>query len=560
MHKNENKTRLLSYTGIALTLLLSFLLMFHTFSYDPIRSQLQISSKLWSDFGAHIPLIRSFSKGPNLTRLVHLEPVESPLFPGEPVRYHFGFYALVGLLEKLGVRLDWALNSLSAFGLFALVLGIYHVSFALFKRRSVSLLSVVFFLFNGSLAFVPFFRNHPLSLTTPIDIITNSKFPAFGPWDNGYITAFWNLNIYTNQRHLGLSYALLLGIILMLYLPAKNHFRTGVFVATLTGLLLFLHFATAGIAAIFLTWMFVSQKKLRIPLLMTIGSGILVFSFLQQVSTISSGITLKPGYLIPDGTLTVPTFIRFWIENIGLHLLFIPVGIMLSPRPVRTFIGPPLVLLFIIANIYKFSPDMINNHKFFNFFLILGNMFSSYALIRILDAGNRITHAYTRTVVKGLVAVCCISVFILSGIIDLFPVLNDSKGEVPDIAANPDSQFIDMYTDPADRIANSTWFYHPASIAGRSLFSGYTYFTWSYGYAQSQREVQLLRIYSATGIVELCQTLRQNDISWIELNTAPESYIKPNWDLWKRLPFAYQNPQTMLTIYKSDQICAHESY
>src|SRR4030042_3640834 len=90
-------------------LTISSYLMFRTFSYDTQTSSILIASKLWSDFSAHIPLIRSFSLGQNWTP-------QYPIFPGEPIRYHFLFYLLVGMLEKIGIRIDWALNIPSLIG------------------------------------------------------------------------------------------------------------------------------------------------------------------------------------------------------------------------------------------------------------------------------------------------------------------------------------------------------------------------------------------------------------------------------------------------------------
>src|SRR3989304_6961080 len=74
----------LTFFLFLLLFLFSFYLMFYTFGYDAKRSTMLIAPKLWSDFGAHIPLIRSFSMGDNW-------PPASPLYPGEPIRYHFGF-------------------------------------------------------------------------------------------------------------------------------------------------------------------------------------------------------------------------------------------------------------------------------------------------------------------------------------------------------------------------------------------------------------------------------------------------------------------------------------
>ena len=106
-------------------LLFSFFLMVRTFSYDAKTNSMLIATKAWSDFGSHIPLIRSFSMGDNYSRLFNGQAPEYPLFPGEPIRYHFLFYALVGLLEKTGIRIDWALNIPSALGFFFLMVMIW---------------------------------------------------------------------------------------------------------------------------------------------------------------------------------------------------------------------------------------------------------------------------------------------------------------------------------------------------------------------------------------------------------------------------------------------------
>ena len=95
----------------------SYWLMNRTFQYHD--QSFVIASKLWSDFGAHIPLIRSFSFG-------HNWPPEYPTFPGEPIRYHYLFYLAVAGLEKIGVNLGLALNLLSAAGLTLLLFMIFN--------------------------------------------------------------------------------------------------------------------------------------------------------------------------------------------------------------------------------------------------------------------------------------------------------------------------------------------------------------------------------------------------------------------------------------------------
>lgn len=548
---------------MTIALLFSFYLMFHTFSYDSQKQEMRIATKAWSDFGAYIPLIRSFSYGANLSRLLSGKPVESPLFPGEPIRYHFGFYALVGTLERLGIRIDWALNIPSALGFFLLLCGIYVFSYKLFTNHYLSFLSVIFFLFNGSLSFLQFFKTHSFT-----DIVTNSRFPSFGPWDGGPITAFWNLNIYTNQRHLAFSYTLALIVFLaVLRCSHITHqgkkFLAGVGVGLFILLLWWFNEAVAagvlisGLLLFQASWrntfrLFWQRHDPQFPRIadwFAGGVGLVLILAIPIFTLVirQNAITEAPCYLAPQ-PFTWRSCIWFWFQNLGLHTILIPLGLILAPRTARNILLPPLLGLFIIPNLFRLSPDMINNHKFFNFFLIVGNIFSAYALV-FLTKRLRSFIGVLAYLFIGLLVVLST----LSGVIDFFPILNDYKGSIPDRSA--DVRFFATQTKPGDVVANSTWFYHPASIAGRTIYSGYTYFTWSYGYDQGGRERSLESIYRASDQLELCQRLRGSRIAYVELNPNPESYLQPNWNLWNSLPPAYESPETELRVYKTLTIC-----
>lgn len=525
----------------------SFYLMFHTFSYDHTNYEMKIASKAWSDFGAHIPLIRSFSLGPNLTRLIIGQPVESPLFPGEPIRYHFGFYALAGALERLGIPIDLALNIPSALGFFLLIYMIFTISGRIFRSVRVGILSVIFFLFNGSLSFLRFFEKHPINPNTLTDIITNERFPSFGPWDGNTISAFWTLNIYTNQRHLGLSYCLVLVLIfLLLFPPARLQKHALLHLAVLsviTSALLFLHFPAAAIFGVFATAIFIAVPPTRRVLLFLGILSLPTLFMLLHVSNTANDIVWQPGYLAKD--FTMPGMFKFWFDNIGPHLFLIPLGLFLAGKHTRRIFTGPLLVLFILPNLFRFSTDMINNHKFFNFFLIIGAMFSAYALDRIgqMKLIGRI----------GLICLLFFSTF--SGIIDLFPIINDTRGAIADVQSDTDAMYIFRHTKPDAVIANSTWFYHPASVAGRSLFSGYTYFTWSYGYNQNKRESEQIQLYRSPDLPALCKKLQKQNVQAIELSENPEQYLAPNMDLWNSLTPDYTNPQSGRKIYITDHIC-----
>ena len=237
----------------------SWILMSKTFQLTP-EGNLRIASKAWSDFAATIPLIRSFSYGANF-------PPQYPLFSGLPIRYHFVFFFLVGFLEKIGIPLPWALNLLSIISFFLLLFLIYTLSKEIFKSKKVAVISVILFLFNGSFSFLEFFKSHPLALSTFSDIITNISFPSFGPYDGKIVSAFWNLNIFTNQRHLAFAYASFLALILLIYKAAKASkqftFKKALTLGIAIGLFPFIHLAVFGMMMITLSVFFLIYTPLR---------------------------------------------------------------------------------------------------------------------------------------------------------------------------------------------------------------------------------------------------------------------------------------------------------
>ncbi|MCX8008495.1 MAG: hypothetical protein N3A54_02190 [Patescibacteria group bacterium] len=527
----------------------SFYVMTHTFGYDAKNHSILFASRVWSDFGAHIPLIRSFSLG-------HNWPPEYPLFPGEKIRYHFLFYLFSGLLEKIGVRIDWAVNIPSILGFFFLLVMIYKLGSLLFEKKSVGLIAVVFFLFNGSLSFVKFFETHPLGLSTIQDILHLNQFSTFGPWSGDLVTAFVHLNVYTNQRHLAPSFAIALFIIYSLLKMKKSkhhqqsHKRTlvfSVFLGVLAGSLFFLNHPALLITMIFCSYLFLFHPYTRLPLGIIFVTTLPFLWYFFQISQPSATPTWEVGYLSPK-PFQWHTFFEFWFHNLGLHLFLIPIGLFFAPKRIRFFFLP-LVILFIIPNLYRFSPDMINNHKFFNFFTIIGGMYVANLLIKLFSS---------RIIFLKLIALPLFVMCIFSGILDFIVIRNDYYLELSDIPNNTDASFIAEFTPKDAVILNSTWFYHPASIAGRKIYNGYSFFTWSAGYPTYQRESFVKQIFQSNDRMLICTLLKQENISFVELNRTPEGFLQPIGWIWETFSPIYDNKTTGVRLYNTDDLCADE--
>lgn len=496
-------------------LLFSFWLMFATFSYS--NESMLVASKAWSDFGSQIPLIRSFSFGNNF-------PVQYPLFPGEPIRYHFLFYLIVGLFEKTGLRIDFALNLTSSLSFFFLIAMIFLVANKFFKNKKIAIMSVIFFIFNGSLSFVEFFKNHPLSLNTFRDIANLSTFPSFGPYDGKIVSAFWNLNIYTNQRHLALSFGLVLLTIYIFYSKVEIIKKT-ILTSTISFFLLFLNEAAFAINLVWIAFFSFFYFKKKLAILLPLLFSVSIFLILKNNPL--NSIQLYYGFLSSQ-PFSFGSFLEYWVFNLGLYLLLIPLSfLIIKERKVFKF-SIPLLILFFIPNLVKFSPDIINNHKFFNFFLIVSSMFVS----------NLLHFIWKKGILGRFLSLVLFLFLILSGIIDLMPIKNDYKISIADFSKDPRIAFF-AKTNPKSITLNSTGLYHPASLAGRYIFYGYPYFAWSYGYNTVQREKTVVEIYRASSKEKACDLLEKNNISYVELSETPEKFIQPNREVWENFNKVY---------------------
>lgn len=519
-----------------LLFLFSWFLMIKTFKINA-EGNLEIATKVWSDFAATIPLVRSFSLGINF-------PPQYPVFAGPPIRYHFLFFTVAGFLEKVGVPLDWALNSVSAFSFFLLTIFIYLLAKEIFKKRSIAMISVILFLFNGSLSFLEFFRQHPLSTNTLVNIVENDTFPSFGPYDGKTVSAFWSLNIFTNQRHLAFAYASFLALILIIYklakTPKKSTYLGAVTLGLVIGVFPFIHLAVFGMMGIALLTFFVVYPKLRSKIILT-GSFALALAVPQILYMGKSSVEISlfnPGYLVEN--LNISSFLKYWFLNLGLLIIIFPLGFILANKKQRKVVLPFFSLL-LIGNLFQFSVEMSANHKFFNLFVIGANIFIAFFLV----------YLWKEKLYGKLLVPILFLLLTLSGIIDIFPIFNDRHIEIKDFPNDPSVTFI-LEKTPKDAVfLNSSFLYDPASLAGRKIYLGWPYFSWSAGYNTDGRFNDMQEFLAADNKDYLCGALINDGIDYIEIQEpTPLENVEINFSFFEN-NFAkiFYDPASNISIY-----------
>jgi len=283
----------------------------------------------------------------------------------------------------------------------------------------------------------------------------------------------------------------------------------------IVGALPYFHQPMLIIIAILIGTNFLFSPRLRFPILITASIGL--FLIAPQLLTMPKTASLSwfPGYLVEH--LSLLAFLTYWLQNLGLHAILIPLGFFLIPKHSRRILFP-IIILFAIGNLFKFSMEIAANHKFFNFALILGNMVSAYTIIAI---GKKL--------IGSIGSICLLVVLVvfltLSGFIDFFVIVNDTKGPLPDVGNNKTATWIAANTPKDAVFLNSSFLYHPASLAGRKIFMGWPYFAWSAGYDTNARMAEMKTMYESKDPDVFCPLLAKYNIGYL---TVEDTKNDPN--------------------------------
>lgn len=482
-------------------------LMYKSLSYNPATSTLFIARNEIGDFGLHLGLIQSFALGNNF-------PPELPFFPGQPLPYHYFFDLLVGLLVKSGIRIDTAFNGLSVVCFSALLFLLYKFPQLLFgKSKLLGILSVLLFIFPSSFTFIDFFRT---SKFDPSILMHLWKLPDYvhkGPFDGSFISIFFTLNVYLNQRHLIMALAISLSLLYFLVqrllsnksISPRLLFLLGILFGFTSKIHTLIFFGTF-IVIIFLSFLYKKYKQL----LLLIPAGIL---FLLQIHDIVLNKTSHPyltfGFLSGQPFL-ISNFLLFWLLNIGIALFLIPVGVYISGKKQKLFFLS-LLPLFILPNIIQFSYRIDHNHSLFNFFFIFTNFYVAFVLMQL----------FARKLAWKILAIILFFFLTISGIINLMPIKNDYHYPYVTNPHNSFMQWIVKQTDPHSVFLEKSDLLDPVVLSGRKNYFGNAYYLTVMGYPLSVRSENTKKYFDASDM----STIRNAKKEGIRYMVIPLKYV-----------------------------------
>lgn len=551
---------------LLLAVMLSIFLMWYSFYI--IGNKLHVGYTVYSDFSPHLSMIRSFSKGNNF-------PTTYTFYAGEDIRYHFMFLFLVGNLEFLGMRLDFAFNIPSAMGLISVYLLLYVLAVKISERRPVGFLTGLFFTFRSSISFFTYLAQIPSDESRLATLASNREYIGFTPKENW---GLWNLNVYINQRHFPFSIAMILFIIILFLPNLYKMFSHIQHIDNLIGIeevfqkgntkiakektylkdkiTLYIKKATVYIKTIFFTKQGWIIKNYRLAIFAGVlagatafwnGAGLIalisilflmaIFSYnrLEYLITalIATGLSvLQSTFFVENSPVSVEYKFGFIVENPNIFSVaeyiiklfgFLPILILFAfvmKKGVKrylmiAFLGPAIITFYI-----SLTPDITVNHKYLMISIMLLGIFAADLLVDLFRK---------RKATYKLTAVILVVFLTITGFYDFITLIKINRNSVVLEVDNNITKWIEENTDSQDIFLTSTYALNQVVVAGAPLYQGWTYFAWSAGYDTAYRDEQVKLMYEADSPKELDGLVEKNKISYIIVDN--ENRITENYKL-----------------------------
>jgi hypothetical protein len=400
--------------------------------------------------------------------------------------------------EKDTVSIFWTLNVfLTQTHLIVAMAGALFVSFALIKTlRDGEQLTNERALFLGTIVGAGFWLNGVLYIAAMMLFVT--LFYVFGPWRR-------------TQPLVPFAFAGF-GLLMLAGVAIDDTFYKVALVWVLASLVI--------LGRLRESWAFLLPAGLiALPQAIWLNGGL---------DTGGDSLQFHTGYLVDNFSFIKPEsygdFGFYWFLNLGFVLPLLVLAALWMTRADKKLMLA-VMAIFIFGNFVQLSRDLGgHNHKIFNFWEILMNVFAAYAFVRLwsLARDNLSLGGFTlqkedlNTLVRVAVVPFVFVVLVLSGLIDFMTVKNDPLFTVFD---KPEAiEWVEDNT-PGDARFLTTYgdLYTTPALAGRRLYLGYEPWVSSAGYEPAPRIETLRLIYGAGSKDDACRLLLEHNLDYVQL-------------------------------------------
>ena len=502
-------------------------LMFLTFHV--VDGNIKVGYSVFSDFAPHLGMIRSFSVSNNF-------PTQYAHFAGEDIRYHFMFQFMVGNLEYLGLRLDFAFNLPSMFGMIAVYMLLFVLVVRITKSRLCGYLTALLFTFRSSFTVFRYMAEQGKGNVWNA-LLENTEFLGYTQNENW---GLWNLNVYCNQRHLAFALAMLV-LAVLLFFPyvekmgesllkvkgAENpdmkcrleQFRTLFFTKTAFGILdvkfavgmgvflgaLAFWNGSVLVATLAMLFFMAAVSEYRLDYLIT--AVIVLILYFCQSALFVEGSVVSPayyfGFLAENKTLW--GVLLFVVELTGI-VLFVAVAGAAMVKGTKRYMLLVFLIPFVLAFTLALTGDITVNHKWIMMSLMLVSMFAAIVLTALFESGDWL---------KRGVALVLLFVLTATGIYDFTTVVKRNENYLVFSNEDPVTNWIAENATCDDMFLTPYYSLNKVVMGGAMLYYGWPYYAWSAGYDTYTRDLEVKKMYEASSTEELDALIEEHNIRYI---------------------------------------------
>ncbi len=445
----------------------------------------------WGDLPFHLGIITSFLTGGQV-------PPSNPSFAGHPLVYPFLSDFLSAMLINMGVSLEYAIEFPNIVLNSVAMTLLFYLSYRLVRHRGAAALAPLLFVLAGGLGFLWFLSDLYLANTPVWELINHlpKRYTNLGEEGIRWINP--TLAHLLPQRSFLFGFPLVLSICILLW-SGRSGRKEGAFLpGLLTGLLPFSHmhsFMALMMAMVMMGGADIlrdrGNKEIRGYWVRYFGTAAIVaipqlLFFLFSRVDAGSAIRFAPGWMAGEENL-----IWFWLKNTGAIIPLMLVALLfrrsfgLRSASVRFVV--PFFLLFVIGNLFLFSPIAYDTNKIFIFSFLLGMPFVAMVLVRMFRSPSWWVHGFAfRTLLVVLV---------FSGVLNLVHELQ-SGGWQEFSATEIDVAARIRRDTPEDAVFLSAPVHNTlVMLSGRPVVLGYPSHVYSHGVDPAAIEDDVKRMY-----------------------------------------------------------------
>ena len=471
-------------------------------------------------------------------------PTQYMHFSGDGIQYHFFFYFLAGMLEYLGFSIDLALNVPSIITMVCALELLGVLAVLLSRKKPAFALAPLFVLFRSSLNVfyhIKELMQNGIPLKAALQSIAQgTTWYEKTPYDSWGI---WAINVYPNQRHLMLGVgAMLILIILMTPFvrrmcvsliktseaagaPAEakwfktfiasreawifrnpdplNPWGISILACIIAATLPFFH-GSALITALLVLLIMAVFSETRV-IYAAVAAVAVLSAFIQTkifAGSASNVVSFKhqTGFICENKT---PTGISNYLLIVtgltlivaGIYVIYILVRNILGKKPVyRELMFLAFLAPMIFAFNFRVSLEMLANHKFIQFSLILIDVFVASGIAEMMAPPTKIKEKLPKAgyiaVRAGLIVLAAALIVPLTatGVSEWCTYYNLNKNYIEVNTESDLTEWIIENTDPNDVFLTPQWAMNRFFLAGRPAYYGWPYYAWSAGHDTYTRE------------------------------------------------------------------------